>query len=79
MPNNLVASTPPKGDTPVQRLYAQAAGSVARHERVKAPPETIKLDYVDHRATFGDRRGPPSSLEAPIVAEVGSRARPPGP
>ena len=49
MPNDLVASTPPKGDTAAQRLYAQAAGSVACHECVKAPPETINLDYLQHR------------------------------
>jgi hypothetical protein len=50
MLNDLVASTPPKGDTAVQRLYAQAAGSVACPECVKAPAETINLDYVQHRA-----------------------------
>jgi hypothetical protein len=33
----------------VQRLYAHAARSVAGHECVIAPPETIKLDYVQHR------------------------------
>jgi hypothetical protein len=49
MPNDLVASTPPAGDTAVQRLYAQPARSAACHERVKAPPQTIKLDYVHHR------------------------------
>jgi hypothetical protein len=33
----------------VQRLYAHTASSVACHECVIAPPETIPLDYVQHR------------------------------
>jgi hypothetical protein len=49
MPNDLVGSTPPIGETAVQRLYAQAARHAAYHERAKAPPETINLDYVHHQ------------------------------
>lgn len=52
MPNDLVGSTPPVGDTAVQRLYGQAARSAACHERVKAPPETINLDYVPGHDAF---------------------------
>jgi hypothetical protein len=37
------------GDMAVQRLYADAARSVACHECVIAPPETLELDYVQHR------------------------------
>ena len=47
--DDLVGSTPHVGDEAVQGLYAQAARRAACHERMKAPPETINLDYVYHR------------------------------
>ena len=70
-PNDLVGSTPPVGETAVHRLDAQAAGNAACHERIKAPPETINLDYVAGHAS--DRRGRRSSFRSGPAAG-GSRS-----
>lgn len=51
----------------VQRLYAHAARSVACHQCVIAPPETIKLDYVQHR--------PRSATAAPRALASAPRRR----
>jgi hypothetical protein len=71
------------GDMEVQRLYAHAARSVACHECVIAPPETIKLDHVQHRppeataatralASAPSRRA--AEAEAPISWLLGRRS-----
>jgi hypothetical protein len=42
----------------VQRPYAEVARSAACHQRVKAPPKTINLDYytAGHASDRRDRR-----------------------
>jgi hypothetical protein len=76
--HHLKATRRPSGCT------TQAAGSVACHECVKAPPETIKLDYVHHRprsATAAARTlasAPsrwPAEAGAPISWPRGRRTR----
>ena len=58
MPNDLVGSTPPVGETAVQRLYVKPPAAPACHERLKARPETINLDYVHHRPRQRPARPP---------------------
>jgi hypothetical protein len=53
-----VGSTPAVRETAVRRLYAQAARRAAYHERAKAPPETINLDYLHHRPRQRPARPP---------------------
>jgi hypothetical protein len=58
MPDDLVGSTPPVGETAIRPLYAQATRRAACHDRVKAPSETINLDHVHHRPRQRPTRPP---------------------